>query len=229
MKTELAPLVAISRRSMLRSEQLAQYINDFLIRRKLTPAFSAFYVTRWNEMDIFIAVLDTEQIPNQNAYKGDILHQLSTDLGGLPVYLSNSTGLRYVVPLTKIPKMPRRVDLPAPEQLSNRVGLGQDFTGRTIASSWQQLGHMLVTGITGSGKSVFLRALGLQALRQDMQLAIADIDRNTFPMLVDHPSLFAPMAHDSQGTYQLIQRVLGECDHRAALYQTVSGFPEDLD
>jgi len=56
-------------------------------------------------MDLFIAVLDTERITNQTPYKGDLLHQLSTDLGGMPVYLSNSTGLRYVVPLSAIPKM----------------------------------------------------------------------------------------------------------------------------
>lgn len=91
MKTDLAPLTTVSRRSMLQSQKLASYLSEFLTRRKLNPAFSAFYVTRWNEMDIFIAVLDTEQIPNQNPYKGDILHQLSTDLGGMPVYLSNTT------------------------------------------------------------------------------------------------------------------------------------------
>jgi hypothetical protein len=229
MKTELAPLVAISRRSMLRSEQLAQYINDFLIRRKLTPAFSAFYVTRWNEMDIFIAVLDTEKIPNQNAYKGDILHQLSTDLGGLPVYLSNTTGLRYVVPLTAIPKMPRRIDLPAADQLHNKVGLGQDFTGRVITESWQRLGHMLVTGITGSGKSMFLRSLVVQALRHDMQLALSDLDGTTFPIPAGHPALFQPIAQNTQGAQELIQRVLGECEHRKALYQSVRGAPENID
>ena len=116
MTTDLAPLAAVSRRSMLKSEQLAVYIQQFLERRKLKPAFTAFYLTRWNEMDIFIAVLDTEQIPNQNPYKGDLLHQLSTDLGGLPVYLSNTTGLRYVVPLTALPKLPRKIDLPAADR-----------------------------------------------------------------------------------------------------------------
>lgn len=228
MKNELAPLVAVSRRSVLRSEQLAEYLIRFLERRKLNPAFSGFYLTRWNDMDIFIAVLDTEQITNQNAYKGDLLHQLSTDLGGLPVYLSNTTGLRYVVPLTSIPKMPRRLDLPSMEG-NNRVGLGQDFTGRTITETWQQLGHMLVTGITGSGKSLFLRLLAVQALRHGTQLAIADIDRATFPMLANHPALFASIASDAKSTYDLIQRVLGECDHRAMLFQTVKGFPENLD
>jgi hypothetical protein len=229
MTTQLAPLVAISRRSMLRSEQLAKYINDFLIRRKLNPAFSAFLVTRWNDMDIFIAVLDTEQIPNQNPYKGDLLHQLSTDLGGLPVYLSNTTGLRYVVPLTSIPKMPRKIDLPAGSELSGRVALGQDFTGRVITETWQKLGHLLVTGITGSGKSMLLRSLVVQALRDDMLLALSDLDGTTFPIPAGHPALFAPITQDSQGAQELIQRVLGECENRKILYQSVRGAPENID
>ena len=229
MNTALAPLVPVSRRSILKSQQLADYMQRFLERRKLTPAFSAFYLTRWNEMDLFIAVLDTERITNQTPYKGDLLHQLSTDLGGMPVYLSNSTGLRYVVPLSAIPKMPRRIDLPSAIELNNRVGLGQDFTCRVVTETWQRLGHMLVTGITRSGKSLFLRLLAVQALRHGMQLAIADIDRTTFPMLATHPALLAPMAYDPQGTYELIQRVLGECNHRASLFQSVKGFPENLD
>jgi hypothetical protein len=229
MKTDLVPLISMSRKSILRSEQLASYLNDFLIRRKLTPAFSAFYLTRWNEMDIFIAVLDTERIPNQNPYKGDILHQLSTDLGGLPVYLSNTTGLRYVVPLTKIPKMPRKIDLPAFDHLGSKVGLGQDFTGRTIADSWQHLGHMLVTGITGSGKSMFLRSLVVQALRQDMLLALSDLDGTTFPIPAGHPALFQSIVQDTQGAQELIQRVLGECEHRKAMYQSMRGAPENID
>ena len=229
MNTTLAPLVAVSRRSILRSEQLAAYLKEFLERRKLTPAFSAFYLTRWNEMDIFIAVLDTEKIPNQNPYKGDILHQLSTDLGGLPVYLSNTTGLRYVVPLTAIPKMPRKIQLPSAAELNKQVGLGQDFTGRMITESWQRLRHILVTGITGSGKSLFLRSLVVQALRHDMQLALSDLDGTTFPIPAGHPSLFMPIAQNTQGAHELIQGVLGECEHRKALYQTVQGAPENIE
>lgn len=229
MTTALAPLVPVSRRSRLRSEQLAAYLQSFLERRKLIPAFSGFYVTRWNDMDFFIAVLDTEQITNQNPYKGDILHQLSTDLGGMPVYLSNSTGLRYVVLLTAIPKMPRRIDLPAREQLANLVGLGQDFTSRIITENWQGLGHVLVTGITGSGKSVFLRSLAVQALRHDMQLALADIDGTTFPIPAGHSALFQPIARDTASALDLIHRVLGECDHRATLFQAMKGAPENID
>lgn len=227
--TTLLTLPAISRRRMLQSEQLAAYLKAFLERRKLAPAFSAFLITRLNGMDLFIAVLDTERIANQNPYKGDLLHQLSTDLEGLPVYLSNTTGLRYVIPLSTIPKMPRRIDLPTLPELNDLVGLGQDFASRIVAEKWQQLGHMLVTGITRSGKSLFLRLLAVQALRHDMRLAIADIDRTTFPMLHSHPALLAPIAHDPQSTYELIQRVLGECEHRATLFQAVRGYPENLD
>lgn len=227
--TGLAPLFVINRRSQLESERLAQRLSDFLIRRKLNPAFSAFYVTRWLEMDIFIAVLDTSQISNQNPYKGDTLHQLSTDLGGLTVYLSNTTGLRYVVPLTKPPRLPRQIDLPSPEILGGKVGVGQSYTGRAVADSWRNLGHMLVTGITGSGKSMLLLSLVVQALRDGMQIAISDLDGISFPISLNHPALVAPIAQDEQATYQLLQRLLGEVEHRKTMYQQMEGAPRDFD
>ena len=64
-------------------------ITSALVRRKLQPAFSSFYITRLAGMTPLIAVLDTAKIGDHSPYvSADLLHQLSTDLGGLPVYLS---------------------------------------------------------------------------------------------------------------------------------------------
>jgi hypothetical protein len=88
---------------------------------------------------------------------------------------------------------------------------------------------MLVTGITGSGKSMLLRSLVVQALRHDMQLAISDLDGMTFPISVSHPALLAPIAQSSQAAHELVQRVLGEVEHRKTLFQAARGAPENLD
>jgi hypothetical protein len=61
-----------------------------------------------------------------------------------------------------------------------------------------------------------------------MQLLLADIDQTTFPMWQDHPNLLAPIATSPEEALNLIRKALGECDHRAQLYQAMSGHPEKL-
>jgi hypothetical protein len=58
---------------------------------------------------------------------------------------------------------------------------------------------------------------------------LSDLDGTTFPIPAGHPALFGPIAQDTAGAHDLIQRVLGECEHRKALYQTVQGAPENID
>jgi hypothetical protein len=48
-------------------------------------------------------------------------------------------------------------------------------------------------------------------------------------MLEGHENLFAPIASTPQAALELIMKVLGECDHRAALYKSMTDFPENID
>src|SRR5512144_495138 len=101
----------ISHREMRLAETVSRQLTSSLVRRKLTPAFSSFYITRLAGMTPLIAVLDTAKLGDHSPYMSmDLLHQLSTDLGGLPVYLGNHSGIRYVVLLSPLPKLPRKVD-----------------------------------------------------------------------------------------------------------------------
>ena len=85
--------LTISHREMRLAETVSHQLSAALTRRKLTPAFSSFYVTQLAGMTPLIAVLDTAKLGDHSPYiNPDLLHQLSTDLGGLPVYLSNHSG-----------------------------------------------------------------------------------------------------------------------------------------
>ena len=89
----------IPRRIMLEAHQIAAKLPGMLTGRKLTPAFSNFFLTSDGRMILFIAVLDSTRIGDHSRYvHPDLLHKLSTDLGGRKVYLLNSTGLRLVIP-----------------------------------------------------------------------------------------------------------------------------------
>jgi hypothetical protein len=48
-------------------------------------------------------------------------------------------------------------------------------------------------------------------------------------MLEGHPLLFAPIATSPQAALEIIQKALGECDHRAAMYKSMPGYPENID
>ena len=81
--------------------------------------FTEFRSTPAEGLILFLAVLDVSQLRRLEAYIApELLHRLSTDLRGLPVFLSNSSGLRYVIPLSPQPHMLKVVNLPG-----TRVGM----------------------------------------------------------------------------------------------------------
>jgi len=219
----------IRHKDLLLAQQVAKRFPGLFSNRSLLPAFLNFYVTRDLEVTIFIAVLDTDRIGDHSRYvQPDLLHQLGTDLGGLRVYLSNSTGIRYVIPLSTLPKLPRSIELPS-DIPTGRLALGVKFNSQPILIPFSKLGHLLVAGMTGSGKSSLLRSIAIQAIRNGIQLALADIDQTTFAMLEGNQNLFAPIATTPQAALELIMKILGECDHRAAMYKSMPGFPENID
>jgi hypothetical protein len=218
----------ISQREMRLAESVSRQLSNALVRRKLAPAFSDFYITRLAGMTPLIAVLDTARLGDHSPYVNpDLLHQLSTDLGGLPVYLSNHSGIRYVVLLSPLPKLPRKVDLPL-DVPRGKLAIGVRFTGQPVLLDWEQFLHLAVLGNTGSGKSIFLQSLVSQAIRDDMQVLLSDIDQTTFGMLEGHPNLVAPLATTPQAALGLIEQAIAECDRRAELFKVLPERPQKL-
>ncbi len=218
----------ISHREMRLAETISRQLTSALARRKLQPAFSDFYITRLAGMTPLIAVLDTAKIGDHSPYiSADLLHQLSTDLGGLPVYLSNHSGIRFVVLLSPLPKLPRKVDLPL-DVPRGKLAIGVRFTGQPVLLDWETLLHLAVLGNTGSGKSIFLQSLVFQAIRDEMQVLLSDIDQTTFGLLENHPNLAAPIAATPQDALDLIEKALAECDRRTELFKSLPERPQKL-
>ncbi|PKN91204.1 MAG: hypothetical protein CVU44_20820 [Chloroflexi bacterium HGW-Chloroflexi-6] len=218
----------ISHRQMRLAETISRQLVNALIRRKLTPAFSDFFITHLAGLTPLIAVLDTAKLGDHSAYvSADLLHQLSTDLGGLPVYLSNHSGIRYVILLSPLPKLPRKVDLPL-DIPRGKLAVGVRFSGQPVLLEWETLLHLAVLGATGSGKSIFLQSLVTQAIRDEMKILLSDIDQTTFGMLESHPNLAAPIASTPQEALGLIEQAIAECDRRAELFRQVPERPQKL-
>jgi S-DNA-T family DNA segregation ATPase FtsK/SpoIIIE len=221
--------LTIPRRDLLVAEQVVTRLSPSFTSRNLTPAFSNFFLTQDMGMTLLIVVLDTNKIGDHARYiQQEFLHQISTDLGGMRLYLSNSTGVRYVFLISSLPKLQRSIELPA-DIPQGMVALGMRFGGKIVLLPWSKLGHLLIVGMTGSGKSNLLRSIVMQAIRNGLKLLLADIDQTTFAMLEGHENLMAPIATTAQDALQLVFKALAECDARAVLYKSMPGFPENID
>jgi hypothetical protein len=218
----------IQRRYLLQAQAIASRLPRVLAGRGLEAHFAEFVLTASQGVVLLFAVLDVPHIRRLEAYMTpQLLHHLSTALRGLPVILSNSNGLRYAIPLSPLPRLPRMVKFPG--TVRGEFLMGVNHSGEVIRAAWGDLGHLLVAGKTGSGKSVFLRSLAYQALHDEAQLLAADLDGATFPMFAGHSGLLAPVATHPDQAARLVARALGECEHRATLYGRVSGYPETID
>ncbi len=218
----------ISRRYQVQAQAIANCLPKVLQQRGLAAPFSEFLLTSVQGIVLLFAILDLRHIQRLEAYIApELLHHLSTALQGYPVFLSNSSGLRYAIPLSPLPRLPRRVTFPGVE--TGRVLFGVSHAGEVIHLPWPKLGHMLVAGKTGSGKSVFLRLLAYQAIADGTRLLLVDLDGATFPMLAGHPALISPIAASPEAAQTSLERAIDECEHRSALYLQMDGYPESLE
>jgi DNA segregation ATPase FtsK/SpoIIIE-like protein len=217
----------INKRRIMEATAVAQRVPEVLRGRGLTPAFQDWPLTEHNGLLWLFGVLDLQHIEKLERYTdASLLHHISTVLGGLPVFLSNTSGLRYAILLSQPPQLPDRIDYPGLKR--GLAQLGRKCTGGGVAVLWEEMRHLLVAGMTGAGKSNFLRLIAYQGLAEGHRLLLADMDGATFPMLAGHEALLEPLARDPQGMLEIVERALGECEHRAELYAQVSGFPDNL-
>jgi hypothetical protein len=154
----------------------------------------------------------------------DLVHSLSTALGGRPVVISNSTGLRYAVLLSNKPALPDSAQLPAfpgPENFD--FGIGMRGPIMADARAWQ---NMLIGGGQGSGKSTFLRVLSHTARVHGWDIYLADPDGHTFGAAWERVT-GRPIASSGDDVLELLELLESEIARRAALYRSIGDMPPD--
>jgi hypothetical protein len=209
--------------------QVAQVTANVLTQRPGTDpgTICNWFLTKTQSGDVWLfAELDDQRIPKFEPYQ-QAAHHLSSSLKGMPVLISNHTGLRFAYLLSPMKRLPKMVSLPAVQP--GRVLIGQRANGQLAGGKWSQVGHMLVVGQTGSGKSVTVRSIVYQAIKQNFGLLLGDLDGATFPMLAQHPALLAPLAGAEKEMIQILRVAMAEIENRTRLYQTAANFPETID
>ena len=141
------------------------------------------------------------------------------------VNIKNGSGksrvLLYAVPaISDLPDMIQWNDKYLSRQ-SFVLSLGESFTG-PVTVDLAKVPHILLGGSTGSGKSVLLKLLLMQAIRKDANVCIAD-----FKGGVDFPPAWhksCRMCFDEQSTLELLTELTEELERRKGLFAS-AGLP----
>ena len=99
-------------------------------------------------------------------------------------------------------------------QQSFVLSLGESFTG-PVTVDLAKIPHILLGGATGSGKSVLLKLLLMQAKKKGTQVCIAD-----FKGGVDFPTIWhkqCRMCFEEQATLELLTELTEELERRKQL------------
>ena len=141
------------------------------------------------------------------------------------VNIKNGSGksrvLLYAVPaISDLPDMIQWNDKHLSRQ-SFVLSLGESFTGPVMVDL-AKVPHILLGGSTGSGKSVLLKLLLMQAIRKDANVCITD-----FKGGVDFPPAWhkaCRMCFEEQSTLELLTELTEELERRKRLFAS-AGLP----
>jgi hypothetical protein len=186
-------------------------------------------------------------VPLEKWTADSFAEQLRATAGGCRVIVTAEGGL--VIQISRVPVVEVGLDpesepepLPtlAPLDLTTRprpaysAGIGVSHNGPAWAPL-ESLGHIMVSGSTGSGKSYFLRSLAYQLINlpknQPVRLYLADRAGNVFTPLDAYrvPQLAAPVAKTPEAVVEMLDAAIIEMQRRERLFDAeINHFPDKL-
>ncbi len=106
-----------------------------------------------------------------------------------------------------------------------RIAIGVNLEGELVEADLSNPNtcHFLVGGTTGSGKSEFLRSILLSLVRRhspaQLQIALVDPKRVTFPEFEHMPWLHSPIVYDPEAAIDLMSQLVEEMEERYRKFQ----------
>lgn len=101
------------------------------------------------------------------------------------------------------------------------VAFGKDINGKLIYADFQKLTHLLVTGTSGSGKSVFLQAMMISLLMRnspdELKFVIVDPKQVEFSKYHDLPHLLCPIITEADQALNVLNKLIDEMTYRYSL------------
>ncbi len=148
-------------RYLAQARHCARLIAHTLAQRGLHAKVS-FCLTERHGLVWLVVVLNLTQLEGrlEGYISNETLHHVSTALHGKPVFLSNSTGLRYMVLLNTAPTLPNTIDYPETFD-RNSLPLGVGLTGSLAMLPPK---NTMICSEPGAGKSNLLQVIDYAAL-----------------------------------------------------------------
>lgn len=216
----------------LKATQVAEVVQRVLVDElKLEPP-AKYWMVEDGQYRWLVAVMDAQNLrhPIGRYLHNGVRHQLSTAVGGLPVALSNSSGLRYGVLLSGKPKLPRLIEYPGVPGEQDVIRLGVGLRGE-VAMHARKIVNMLIGGGQDSGKSTILRMAAHTARAHGATLYLADPMAHTFTDVWNKIAA-AEVAGSRSDLLRLLAQVQAEVEGRSVLFRQAArnGIPpEDID
>lgn len=127
----------------------------------------------------------------------------------VPNKISAIVGLREILESEEFKSSKSNLTLP----------LGRDVSGIPVVADLKETPNILMSGATGSGKSVLINDIILSLIYQnnpeDVRLILDDAKRVEFPHYSDIPHLLTPIIYDSDKTEAMFRWVLEEAKRRS--------------
>jgi ABC-type oligopeptide transport system ATPase subunit len=201
------------------AQTVAQIMLEYLPNIELDPA----QIKRWqllaDQEDVYLLATLDININNPEAWQKSV-HKIQTAVRNRVSWARvgwvNSTGWRIAVKVSKPKLLPRMAEFPGVEPGKIRLGVGRSGPVEIDYDGWL---HMIVAGMSGSGKSTFAQSLVHQAIAAGCQLMIADLKAQTFRFCETSPQLLKPIAMNLEDTEKLVDYAWGEIEHRKELFR----------
>lgn len=101
------------------------------------------------------------------------------------------------------------------------IPLGEDISSEVITTSIDSLPHMLVSGTTGSGKSVFIHSILLTLIMRnypnELKLILIDPKKVEFIRYTNIPHLYCPIIDDALRAVATLKKLVAEMERRYSL------------
>ena len=106
-------------------------------------------------------------------------------------------------------------------------GFGKNIQGEITWADLNKCPHMLVSGTTGSGKSIFVNSIITTLIMRnspdDMKLVLVDPKKVEMARYADMPHLLCPIITEAEEAKLLVDKLVEEMENRYALFASSNG------
>lgn len=181
-------------------------------------------VTRFN-------IIREEGVKVSEIIKNDVLSELQIDLGGdtsvrmeAVVKGENASGIEIANVAPMMVSYKECFNSVEPTDSKTVISLGKDISNKFIKTSLDDLPHLLVSGTTGSGKSVFIHSIIMTLIMRnypdELKFILVDPKVVEFSKYKDMPHLYCPIVSNVSQAVATLKKLCVEMDRRFNIFAT---------